>query len=410
MKTKIKILIGTIITIITTCIFLITTHAQEGYTINNNGNIESLNLQNNVIYDTNETYSNNIQLKQGTYTLSYSNIIMTSGAWQIIINNNVIITEQLANTTSITFTINEKSNYRFYANRKMNNAKFMLNLGTSPLNYFPYGLYTGSNNPVWNNVEKFEFAFNFNYIQYNTSEVYKYISPNYWDFEGLLNSINIESTTNYAYDNYLNITFKEPINISNFKYILTGPLARMTETENYYIGFAEKNNQNNFAVPFNTSGATYEIEIPNNFMLKAIDMHWVNTEQEKSWPNTMNAREYDIGYRTGYEEGYKVSADRNYNNGYANGLKYGLNEGEQKGIEKANSTIDPTSASYIEGYNQGEQSKNNLSGMVFTIVESPINIFKQIFDFNILGFDITQVIFSLLSLLIIVFIIKKLIR
>ena len=76
-------------------------------------------------------------LKAGTYTLSYSGITKTSGAWVVTLEDGTLFTHNLTDT-AITFTLNSSSRFYFYCNVNMDGAKFMLNEGSAPLPYQPY--------------------------------------------------------------------------------------------------------------------------------------------------------------------------------------------------------------------------------------------------------------------------------
>lgn len=98
-----------------------------------------------------------------------------------------------------------------------------------------------------------------------------------------------------------------------------------------------------------------------------------------------NSYSYNIGYETGYSQGYS--------DGDTNGYKIGEIYGRSVGYE--------------EGYNIGMEGNNSLYNMIMAIVDTPITIFKQIFDFNVLGVDLTQLVFSIVTLLVTIFFIKK---
>lgn len=86
---------------------------------------------------------------------------------------------------------------------------------------------------------------------------------------------------------------------------------------------------------------------------------------------------YNVGYQAGYNAGLGV--------GYERGYDYG----------------------YDIGWQEGYDSDNLLSGAVVEVANTPLNIFKTMFDVDIMGFNLVNVCFGLLSILLVVFIIKK---
>lgn len=88
---------------------------------------------------------------------------------------------------------------------------------------------------------------------------------------------------------------------------------------------------------------------------------------------------YTSGYNIGYNEGY----DYGYNQGYNNG--------------------------YVNGYNEGVDTIpiSDLSNSFTEVANTPITIFKQIFDVDILGFNLANACFGIVGILLIVWLIKK---
>lgn len=103
----------------------------------------------------------------------------------------------------------------------------------------------------------------------------------------------------------------------------------------------------------------------------------------------------------------------NGNNMYTSSYNKGYNEAKQQYESQIEQLEQEKQQAYIEGktegYQQGANTQNTLYNMVIAVADTPINIFKQIFNFNILGLDISGFIFGLISLIIIVWLIKKII-
>ena len=115
-----------------------------------------------------------------------------------------------------------------------------------------------------------------------------------------------------------------------------------------------------------------------------------------------------------------------YNNGYADAKRsLSYYEQELENLEKQNNnlqnqlneTIEEKNQIYNDRYNDGYQhgyeiganSNNALYNMVIAVADTPISIFKNIFNFNILGIDISGFVFGIISLIIIIWLIKKII-
>ena len=117
--------------------------------VNEQGNLESSNLLPIEYIHYADNFVNltqNVNLDRGTYTISYSNQLITEGSWEVRLNDNVIGTYNLSQT-SITFNVsNDNTSFYFYCNQPMFNARFMLNEGNTALLYEPYGTFYSSTN------------------------------------------------------------------------------------------------------------------------------------------------------------------------------------------------------------------------------------------------------------------------
>ena len=61
-------------------------------------------------------------------------------------------------------------------------------------------------------------------------------------------------------------------------------------------------------------------------------------------------------------------------------------------------------------YNNISTNPNTLYGMVIGIADVPLTVFKNIFNFNVLGINIAETVLGIISLLVIIWLIKKLIK
>lgn len=110
---------------------------------------------------------------------------------------------------------------------------------------------------------------------------------------------------------------------------------------------------------------------------------------------------YNIGYTDGYNKGSK---DYNEVSRKLNQVLETYNN-----LLEANNQLYAQYQELLERYNQIGQEDNSLYSMIIAVADTPISIFKQIFNFNVLGLDISGFVFSIISLIIIVWLIKKLI-
>ncbi len=62
---------------------------------------------------------------------------------------------------------------------------------------------------------------------------------------------------------------------------------------------------------------------------------------------------------------------------------------------------------YDTGFEYGENSKNTLVGMVGAIFTGPVTMFQEIFNFNVLGINFAEMLLGLVTLLVVIWLIKK---
>lgn len=99
------------------------------------------------------------------------------------------------------------------------------------------------------------------------------------------------------------------------------------------------------------------------------------------------------GYSQGFSDGY----NQGYNQGETNGYNQGYTQGEQNGYNQG----------YNDGYNKGTSGQNSLYDMVLAVVDTPFRVFNQIFDFDVLGINIKNIVLSFATVAIAIFVIKR---
>lgn len=96
----------------------------------------------------------------------------------------------------------------------------------------------------------------------------------------------------------------------------------------------------------------------------------------------------------GYQQGY----DAGYNFGYSRGTDFGYQSGLQTGRQLG----------YNNGYNDGVQSANQYTflSLIGAVIDAPLTAFTSLLNFNILGFNMLNLITGLFTLAVIIFIVR----
>lgn len=103
-------------------------------------------------------------------------------------------------------------------------------------------------------------------------------------------------------------------------------------------------------------------------------------------------------------------ANNSYALGYTNGYNNGATSGEKVGYE--NGFVNGEKEGYFNGFNAGllhqeENGPNTLGGMVSALISTPFNMLSDFFNFNFLGVNLSDFFFSIMSLLIVIWLIKE---
>lgn len=122
------------------------------------------------------------------------------------------------------------------------------------------------------------------------------------------------------------------------------------------------------------------------------------------------AQAYNNGYNAGFTAGLNETQSTYYNNGY----NVGYNAGYTAGIQDNQQNVyqNGYNAGYDNGFDigktEGITSANDYSflGLIGAVVDAPLNAFKSLFNFNILGVNLLDFIFGILTLIITIYIIK----
>lgn len=101
------------------------------------------------------------------------------------------------------------------------------------------------------------------------------------------------------------------------------------------------------------------------------------------------------GYTKGYAEGLGEGKEEGINQGYQSGYKEGHDEGYKEG----------DNAGYYRG-RADESRKSGFASMIFSVVDAPVQAFKGLFNFNVLGFDMSAFALSIITVAICITLLK----
>lgn len=127
-----------------------------------------------------------------------------------------------------------------------------------------------------------------------------------------------------------------------------------------------------------------------------------------------NSASYTAGYNAGETYGEAFADGRvnieseSYKKGYYDGDLAGYTTGVADGIETADNRLNENSVSYKDGVKYGQQT--NFNALVLSIANTPFMAFKTIWNFDILGFNLAGFIFGLLSILMVIYLVKKFLK
>lgn len=410
-KNKLFILMLTLISALSLFLNIGKTYAYEP---TDDGNIKSSNLIDNekIEYGSAETSIADgiVKLNIGTYTFSYSGITLNSGAWQIFLNGSLYRTLNLTTKTT-TFSISsDNTTFRFYANRQMYNAKFMLNKGSTALDYEPY-------NMTW--IKESLVAQQSNIAMALIDTQVKTFLSNETPTKTLS---QLRSETPYLTSNYV------ASNISYYSLQKNNPTIYdliFNNSSSSIQGYRYLLNFYDFAVPLNVDNLIFNRGDTTGRLY--ITLYFVNGDSTQlvldegsdanrksvSWVNS-NALQIEAISTTSHI-GYNAvstwtmsNSSVIYQDGYYNGYYEGYGEGYDNGLQVNQS--DSYSYGYNMGYNEGINGNVETNGfrvLFNSILSYPVNMIKGVFNFNFMGINVASLILFLISIGIVIFVIKK---
>lgn len=110
---------------------------------------------------------------------------------------------------------------------------------------------------------------------------------------------------------------------------------------------------------------------------------------------------------TEFWNGYEYAKDENYNNGYDEGYLSGKDDFYSSGYD------DGYSSGYGVGFSEGESSalssKDTFKSFMYSIIDAPFNVLSNAFSFEVFGINLSYFLISIVSLLLVAVVIRKLI-
>ncbi len=128
---------------------------------------------------------------------------------------------------------------------------------------------------------------------------------------------------------------------------------------------------------------------------------------------------YENGYNTGvndqvigsqsWQAGYNQGIEEGRNDGYNNGYDNGYSAGKAYGEANPNDSVKNVyyNNGYAKGYEEGVNAEDTLNSFILSIAAVPVNMLAGMFNLNILGVNIANLVFSLLTAGIVILVLKK---
>ncbi len=227
---------------------------------------------------------------------------------------------------------------------------------------------------------------------------------------GSTNSVYIVKTftLNSTDDNFYLYTVGKSIKNSGFTVVScvvsrgnAEPTLQMVSVElgNYTESIADSFNSNTKSGYFNvvsyvdTNGWRYSLAIPTKFASsdtfanRPMFFYEYRLYKLRDSGNLTDSDYYNTGYTDGYNNGKAAGQSSGYSSGYSDG----------------------DSAGYTRGFAEGQEAGGDYTflSLLSSVIDAPINAFKSLFNFDLLGFNLLSFITGLITLALVIFIVKK---
>ena len=139
-------------------------------------------------------------------------------------------------------------------------------------------------------------------------------------------------------------------------------------------------------------------------------------------------QDYSQIYDSGYQDGYQIGNQEGYNEGYQIGNQEGYNEGYREALDAGNGEsfnagynsgyYDGNNDGYIKGYDKGydvglikgqengESVNADFGEMILNVLDAPRQAISNVLNFEFLGINLGNLVFFLITIILVVFVIK----
>ncbi len=125
--------------------------------------------------------------------------------------------------------------------------------------------------------------------------------------------------------------------------------------------------------------------------------------------NNVLSKYFTFGYKQtiNFSDNYQSG----YNEGWSDGSLHGYDEGYQDGHYDGKESVDTQyyyDQGYYKGHSDGVANANDYSfmGLIGAVVDAPLNAFKGMFNFDVLGVNLSGLMLSLFTLCIVIVVVK----
>lgn len=153
-----------------------------------------------------------------------------------------------------------------------------------------------------------------------------------------------------------------------------------TDVTYYFISNTDEGGETYYTIPFDSN--------------KSIDRFGITLRGGQDILSSFSISVYGQAYQEGYNAGSSVG----YNNGFTAGKDIGYEQGYNGGYQVGKQ----------QGFTQGVASANEYTflGLLTSVVDAPLKVFYDMFNFEILGYNMSSFFIALLSICIVIAVVK----
>ena len=223
-------------------------------------------------------------------------------------------------------------------------------------------------------------------IDFNTSYV------NYTSQSSIISSYLRVTTSNWSNSDIIGCTLSSELNIdandSTYYYLI------------YTFSYFNSSNEHLVLQLVSHISATVVNSSNNNFLKDPYLL--ISTRTIYFRANSEIDGTYQDGYNTGYSDGQEIGYTNGYNAASVSSFNTGYNDGYTAGDSNG------YNRGYGVGFSAGVADANEYSffGLISAVIDAPINAFTSLFNFNLLGVNILNLITGLVTLVILIALLK----